>query len=193
MMTNKRISAFVKNRSGMAATEFALILPILLFLFFGVVEGSDALSKSRRVTLAANTLADLAAQETELLESSVDSLFVGVEEIVDVDGATMDIRLVSVILEDTDGNGTPDAPVVHWSYDNAGGEPYSEGSAYNKLPNPALLTADTAIIVAEVNFPYTSSLTHHFISTVDIDRIATRWPRRSLRVQLCSAPGNCTS
>lgn len=188
-----RISAFAKNRSGMAATEFAIILPVLLLLFFGVVEGSDALSKSRRVTLAANTLADLAAQETELLESAVDSLFVGVEEIIDSGGATMDVRLISVILEDTDGDGNPDSPVVHWSYDNTGGEPYSAGAAYNKLPNPALLTADTAIIIAEVDFPYTSSLTHHFISTVNIDRMATRWPRRSLRVQLCSAPGNCTS
>ncbi len=192
-MTFARISSFSKNRSGMAAAEFALILPILLLLFFGVVEGSDALSKTRRVTLAANTLADLASQETELLESSVDSLFVGVEEIINVGGASLDVRLVSVILEDSDGDGTPDAPVVHWSYDNSGGEPYSPGSAYSSLPNPALLSADTAIIIAEVNFPYTSPFTHQFISTINIDRIATRWPRRSLRVQLCSMPGNCTS
>ncbi len=192
-MARTTTSAFKNCRSGMAATEFALILPLMLIMFFGVVEGSDALTKSRRVTLAANTLADLAAQETELLEASVDSLFVGVEEIIDVDGATIDIRLVSIILEDSDGDGTPDKPVVHWSYDNTGGEPYSAGSAYNKLPNAALLTADTAIVVAEVDFPYASPLTKHFISTVDIDRIATRWPRRSLRVQLCSSPSNCTS
>ena len=192
-MMRRSLFSFVSDKRGMAATEFALILPLMLVLFFGVVEGSDALTKSRRVTLAANTLADLAAQETELLESAVDSLFVGVEEIIDIDGATMTIRLVSVVLEDSDGDGTPDNPVVHWSYDNSGGEPYAEGDAYAKLPNPALLDADTSIVVAEIDYPYTSPFTHRFISTVNFDRIATRWPRRSLRVQLCSSPSNCTS
>ncbi len=192
-MTPASLIAFARDCRAMAATEFALLLPLLLVLFFGVVEGSDALTKSRRVTLAANTLADLAAQETELLESAADSLFVGVEEIIDVDGATMDIRLVSVIFDDTDGDGTPDNPVVHWSYDNGGGEPYAAGAVYNNLPNPALLDVDTSVVVAEINYPYTSSLTHYFISSVTFDRIATRWPRRSLRVQLCSTPGNCTN
>ncbi len=192
-MARASLIAFAKDVRAMAATEFALLLPLLLILFFGVVEGSDALTKSRRVTLAANTLADLAAQETELLESSADSLFVGVEEIIDVDGAVMDIRLISVIFDDTDGDGAPDSPVVHWSYDNSGGEPYAAGDIYNNLPNPALVDIDASIVVAEVNYPYTSSLTHYFISNVAFDRIATRWPRRSLRVQLCSSPGTCTS
>ncbi len=192
-MTRRSVAAFGNDRRGMAATEFALLLPLLLVLFFGVVEGSDALTKSRRVTLAANTLADLAAQETELLESAADSLFVGVEEIINVDGASMDVRLISVVFDDTDGDGTPDSPVVHWSYDNSGGEPYAAGAIYNNLPNPALVDVDTSVVVAEVNYPYTSSLTHYFISNVTFDRTATRWPRRSLRVQLCSSPDNCTS
>ncbi len=184
--------AFARDRRGMAATEFALLLPLLIVLFFGVVEGSDALSKSRRVTLAANTLADLAAQETTLLESAADSLFVGVEEIINVDGAAMNIRLVSVILEDTDGDGTPDAPTVHWSYDNTGGAPYVPGDVYSKLPNPALLDADTSIVVGEIFYPYQSPFSGYIFSNIKFDRIATRWPRRSLRVQLCSAPGICT-
>ncbi len=192
-MARTFITAFAKDCRAMAATEFALLLPVLLVIFFGVVEGSDALSKSRRVTLAANTLADLAAQETDLLESAADSLFVGVEEIVDANGAAMDIRLVSVIFDDTDGDGTPDSPVVHWSYDNAGGEPYPAGTVYNDLSDPALLEIDSSIVVAEVIYPYTSSLTHYFISNITFDRDAARWPRRSLRVQLCSAPGTCTS
>lgn len=192
-MMRPRIRNFASDCRGMAATEFALLLPVLLVIFFGVVEGSDALTKSRRVTLAANTLADLAAQETDLLESAADSLFVGVEEIVDVNGAAMDIRLVSVIFDDTTGDGTPDSPVVHWSYDNAGGEPYAAGSVFNNLSDPTLLEIDSAIVVAEINYPYTSSLTRNFIKNVTFDRIAARWPRQSLRVQLCSAPGTCTS
>ena len=107
----------------MAATEFALLLPVLLIIFFGVVEGSDALSVNRRVALASNTLADLATQETELQTSDADDLFTGVEQIINVTGAAMDIRLISVIAGDCDGDGTDDGPSVHWSYDNSGTEP----------------------------------------------------------------------
>ena len=177
----------------MAATEFALLLPVLLIIFFGVVEGSDALTVNRRVALASNTLADLATQETELQTSDADDLFTGVEQIINVNGAAVDIRLISVIAGDCDGDGTDDGPSVHWSYDNTGTEPLARCAPYTSLPNSALLDVDASIIVAEVNFPYTSPFSHYFISTIDFERSATRWPRRSLRVQLCTAPGNCTS
>lgn len=181
-------AGFGGDRAGMAATEFALLFPILVMLLFGVVEGSDVLSASRRVSLAVNTLADLTSQETEILESSVDDLFEGVEQIVEPDaGAAMSIRLVSVIADE---NGDP---VVHWSRDNSGGAPYAPGSDYDGLPDPALLDVNASIIVGEISFPYRSKLTQHFISTITIEKLATRWPRQSLRVQLCSAPGNCTS
>ena len=178
---------FVKCRSGMAATEFALLIPVLLTLFFGVVEGSDALSANRKVALAANTLADLTAQETEILKADADDLFVGVANIIDTQGAAITINLVSVIA-DPDGN-----PVVHWSYDNHGAEPYTAGNPYNDLPDAALLDANNSVVVAEVVYTYSSKLTHYIFSDMNFEEHATRWPRRSLRVQLCASAGNCTS
>ena len=47
--------------AGVAAMEFALVGPLLILIFFGVVESSDALARSRQVTLAVNTLTDLAS------------------------------------------------------------------------------------------------------------------------------------
>mgnify|MGYP000035345880 CR=1 FL=1 len=178
-------SVFAGARSGVAATEFALIVPVLLTLFFGVVEGSDALATSRRVSLAANTLADLAAQESELLMSEVDDLFDGVVQIVDTNGDPMTVRLVSVIA-DPDGD-----PVVDWSRDNSGGAPYAKGAAYDGLPDPSLLDVNASMIIAEISYPYTSGLTHYLISSVTFEKSATRWPRRSLRVKLCTSPGVC--
>jgi len=172
-------------QSGMAAIEFALIMPLLLILFFGVVEGSDALSQSRRVSLAVNTLADLTSQETDILTSDIDDLFDGVEQIVGAGGASMTIRLISVI-PNSDGD-----PIVHWSRDNSGGAPYAPGNPYTALPASTLLDPGASIIVGEVDFPYTSKLTHFFVSSIDLQESATRWPRRSLRVLLCSSPGNC--
>ncbi len=182
------LRAFCRARSGLAAIEFALLLPVLVILFFGVVEGADALSQGRRVSQAINTLADLTAQETEILESDIDDLFGGVAQIVGDDESNMTIRLVSVVADPDTGD-----LVVHWSHDNSGGQPYAPGSDYSALPESTLFDANSSIIVAEISYSYTSALTHYIIPSINFDESATRWPRQSLRVQLCQSPGDCTS
>lgn len=167
--------------------EFALLAPILVVLFFGVVESADGLARSRQVTLAANTLADLAAQESQIKTSDLSDLFDGVEQIMEASGEPVTIRLVSVTVDD-DGD-----PVVHWSQDNSGAEPYAPGAAYSGLPASTLIDAGASIVVSEIDYDYTSKLTHMFVSTISFERTATRWPRRSLRLQLCSPSGACTS
>lgn len=180
--------AFSRNISGMAATEFALILPLLLILFLGVVEGSDALTQSRRVGLAVNTLADLAAQEDELLTGDLDDLFDGVAQIVGDDGANMTIRLVSVIADEDTGD-----LVVHWSRDNSGNQPYAPGADYPGMDEATLFDASASIVVAEITYSYRSKLTHYIIDKIDFEDLATRLPRQSLRVQLCTSSSSCTS
>jgi len=167
--------------------EFALLAPILVVLFFGVVESADGLARSRQVTLAANTLADLAAQESQIKTSDLSDLFDGVEQIMAASGEPVTIRLVSVTVDD-DGD-----PVVHWSRDNSGAEPYAPGAVYSGLPASTLIDAGASIVVSEIDYDYTSKLTHMFVSTISFERTATRWPRRSLRLQLCSPSGACTS
>src|SRR5262249_34578778 len=61
------------DRSGIAATEFAVIVPLMLVLFFGVVEFSTAVAIDRKVTLTARTLSDLVSQGT----SASDADFTG--------------------------------------------------------------------------------------------------------------------
>jgi hypothetical protein len=167
--------------------EFALVGPLLILIFFGVVESSDALARSRQVTLAVNTLADLASQETRLLTSDADDLFGGIEQIVDAGGASMLIRLVSVV-NDADGD-----PIVHWSRDNSGEQPYAKGSAYEGLPASTLIDPGASIIVAEITYQYSSKLTKIIIPPITFQGSATRWPRRSVKVQLCTSANSCTS
>ena len=59
-----RLSAIhlLHDRSGIAATEFAVIVPIMLVMFFGTVEFSSAVAVDRKVTLTARTLSDLTSQ-----------------------------------------------------------------------------------------------------------------------------------
>jgi Flp pilus assembly protein TadG len=50
------------DSSGIAATEFAFIVPLMLVLFFGIVEFSSGVAVDRKVTLTARTLSDLTSQ-----------------------------------------------------------------------------------------------------------------------------------
>jgi Flp pilus assembly protein TadG len=53
---------FFNDARGIAATEFAMIVPIMLAMFFGTVEVSSGVAVDRKVTLGARTLADLISQ-----------------------------------------------------------------------------------------------------------------------------------
>jgi Flp pilus assembly protein TadG len=54
--------AMLGDCSGLAATEFAVIVPIMLVMFFGTVELSSGVAVDRKVTLVARTLSDLTSQ-----------------------------------------------------------------------------------------------------------------------------------
>jgi Flp pilus assembly protein TadG len=58
------------NRSGMAATEFAVIVPVMLTVFFGLVEFSSGVAVDRKVTLVVRTLSDLTSQSPGSVASS---------------------------------------------------------------------------------------------------------------------------
>jgi len=182
------ISALKRADSGIAATEFAMLLPVLVLLFFGLVESSTAMTVNRKVAIAANTLGDLVAQSEEIQESEVDDLFAGVMEIVRPHDPTgMVLRLVSVVL-DEDGD-----PVVHWSRDNNGTEPYSEDQDYTKLSDDTIITSAASLVIVEMTYTYRPSITKHILDTpIVFNRQTVRWPRLTTRVQLCDAGNNCT-
>src|SRR5487761_1233206 len=51
------------DKRGVAAVEFALILPLMLFIYLGASEVTQGLMASRKATLVARTLADLVSQQ----------------------------------------------------------------------------------------------------------------------------------
>ena len=61
-MTAPLVQSFVTDRRGIAAIEFAMILPVLVTLYFGTVELTRAVETSRRLSLFARTMADLSGR-----------------------------------------------------------------------------------------------------------------------------------
>jgi Flp pilus assembly protein TadG len=62
------------NKDGAAAVEFAMLLPILITLFFGVVETSLALLCRADVSIMASTVADLISQSDVLATADLSNV-----------------------------------------------------------------------------------------------------------------------
>jgi Flp pilus assembly protein TadG len=65
----------VGDRRGVAAIEFAMIVPIMLVLFFGTVELSSGVAADRKVSLVARTLSDLTSRSISVSDSDLTNFF----------------------------------------------------------------------------------------------------------------------
>src|SRR5215467_167583 len=74
-LCRQHLTALWRDRSGVAATEFAFIVPLMLVLFFGVVEFSSGVAVDRKVTIVARTLSDLVSQNTTVTDTQFTNIF----------------------------------------------------------------------------------------------------------------------
>ena len=88
------------EQDGVAAVEFALILPLMLTLYIGTAEISNTLMASRKETLVARTLSDLVAQQQSgvtITDADLDSIFSAATAIMaPFDGSILKMTLTSV-------------------------------------------------------------------------------------------------
>lgn len=67
--------SFARSRSGMAAVEFAFVLPIMLVLWLGLTEVTQMVAADRKAALLTRTLADLTTQSTAVNDADLDTIF----------------------------------------------------------------------------------------------------------------------
>lgn len=192
-MKDRLLLSFGRCRKGLAAVEFALVLPLMTLIFFGMLEGSDLLTVKRRIANASNSLADIVSQEPTITVANINDLITGVKRLLEpTDTSTLSIRVVSVLRGPNPG----DPVTVHWSLDNTGSEPYAPGDVYLGISDITSVRSDASVIVVEMDYDYVTSLGGHVFQTpFDFRQEAKRWPRKSSRVQLCQTfdPATCTS
>lgn len=146
---------------GLAAIEFAFILPLMLVLTFGMIETTDGLAIDRKTDITARTLSDLIAamQPTgagagtvSVTDSDIRDAFVASTSIMAPYPASVIEAKVSQIKVDADGNAT-----VVWSKGwvnndiTTGHEP---GAVTLKASQQGLLTPNTYLIWSEVKYYY---------------------------------------
>ncbi len=144
---------FGVHTTGAVAIEFAMIFPIMITIYFGVVEMSNALAANRKVTMLTSTVGDLVAQFSSVGPTKMTGLYAGAEEIMrpfDIDGTDqLKITVYSVSA----------IPANNWSYT-------PDGACVGGAPNvPAnLLASGGSVIVSHVCYRHDSIL-HKFFAT----------------------------
>jgi Flp pilus assembly protein TadG len=141
---------------GIAATEFAFIVPLMLVLFFGTVEFCSAIAVDRKVTLMARTLSDLTSQSIQVGDADVAGFFAASTSILYPYDKTPVNSTITELYVDPNTH----KAVVRWSKGSAPHLPFGStltsvvtGSSTAPIPT-ALLVDDTYLILSEVSYNY---------------------------------------
>ncbi|MEN9895971.1 MAG: hypothetical protein RIR97_1823 [Pseudomonadota bacterium] len=144
------MARLAKNKSGIAAVEFAILAPVLIGAYFATFELTVALSVSGRVNRATSTIADLVAAQT-LVDKDYLASMDSVTESIMAPFTPPDTRLLKIsgITIDDKARAT-----VAWSWDSNGNRPYKMGSPITIPAN--VKVANTFLIRSELAVPYTT-------------------------------------
>jgi len=172
----------IEDRRGIAATEFAVIVPIMLVMFFGTVEFSSGVAVDRKVTLIARTLSDLTSQSTTVADSDMTNFFAASNAIMTPYSPTPTTATITELYIDPK---TFQAR-VQWSRSatitSSGGVVLGAGhTVTSTIAIPAqLAVGGTYLIFSEVSYLYTPTIGYVMAKTgVTLSDVSYTRPRQS--------------
>jgi len=172
-VTASRIARFLSDRDGVAASEFALILPVLVLLLFGTVEIGNAVLLDKKVTAGAQTAADLIAQQKVVTDADLDNIWEAIDNIIaPFDVADTTYRVMSVVADD-DG-----ATDIDWQVRRGGLD-----AADVDLP-AGIVGPNESVIVAVITYSYEPVFGDLIFDAFDITDVAYLRPRTTDQVEL---------
>jgi Flp pilus assembly protein TadG len=195
------------DRSGTAAIEFALLLPVLLTLFFGCYELESYLLANLKVTAAAETAADLVAQTgvsggsagTGVLQVADFAAFTSATEDVLTPLPTSSSQVRIAFASVTYSTGTP---VIDWQVDENGAAAISttnlavpHAESLSSLGNASAGSTDSVIVV-QVTYAYTSPMIGFVLNSTTpytISAVAFNRPRYVNCIPSAATGTNATS
>jgi len=187
---------FRREERGLAALEFALILPVLITMLFGMGELSLAVFARSAVSQAASTVADLVAQASAPGATDISNVYYAANTILypyypQMSSAKPSIRITSVIFDTA--TKSPTTGKVAWSCAQAGSASFTpatraEGSTVT-FTQP-LLSDGSSVVMAEVAYSYASPTTKVITGAFTMrDNFYTK-PRRVAQIP---KPASCPS
>jgi Flp pilus assembly protein TadG len=185
---------FFRDGRALAAVEFAFIMPLMLVVFFGTVEFSSGLASSRKVTLTASALADLASEMPNsgniapIADSDLQNMFTAGISIMNpyLQGGPNPVTAqISEIYIDSSSNAT-----FQWSRAatlTSGGNQAAFVTSTHNVGDPAtslpaaLKIKQTYVILSEVSYTYVPTIAYGLMAAtgVNLSDVAYSRPRQA--------------
>ena len=152
-----RAMRFCIDRRGVAAIEFAFIVPVLLVMYFVTMEASQAIETSKKVSRIGSMVADLVTQQNTITKADLDAIMkIGTSTLQPYNRSTPKI-IITAIQVTTDP--APKVQVV-WSrkLDNGASSADAAKDSITTVPT-ALKIAGTFLVRVESDLAYQPIIT----------------------------------
>jgi Flp pilus assembly protein TadG len=141
--------------AGVSAVEFAFLLPIMILLFVGGTQWTEAITIKRKVQLVARTIGDLVSQDTGINDAEMAGIFSASSAVIQpFPSGTLQV-IVSCVAIDANGNAK-----VGWSDSQPVGAALAKNTPVT-LPWTASVIkntmnmANTVLVWSEARYVYT--------------------------------------
>ncbi len=178
-----RMKKFWKQTSGLAAVEFAFVLPIMLSFFLGLIEVSQALSCKASVTDLAAAGSDLVAQEASVTTADMTNVFNAMSAMLFPNDVTKAKITISSIID----NNTATTGKVAWSCTH-GGTARAVNSVVTVPTGTIVQGSGGSVILAEVSYTYASPISTYFVKNMTMTNTFYSKPRLVSQISLVACP-----
>ena len=174
MSARRPLARFWRDKRGVSAVEFALIAPVLIVMYCGLAEMTQAMMAQRRLSNIASQIGDLVAQSSQTGPNSMTDVFkIGTIIMAPFPSAPLKMCVASV-TSDATGRDT-----VAWSRASAGGMSNcpTQGAVLTDVP-VGVLPASKSVIMARASYAYAAPITLVLPSSITFQRTFYLRPRK---------------
>jgi hypothetical protein len=171
-----RMLRFSMDRRGIAATEFALIAPALIFLVMGVLEMSMRFRASEEATRYVHQVADLLSRENVLTTSDLNKIYdASIYMMKPLDTTeNLDLDISSIMFKTNAAT-----PTIVWR--RTAGAPVT----FNATEAAGMGLKDETVLRIGIRYKYSSVLTSLFGGAdMNIERSAFARPREERTIKI---------
>lgn len=158
---------FLEARDGIGGVEFALIAPVLIVLYLCAFELMTGFSVSKKVSMAASTVADLVSRADKVSKTDLE----GMVDVTNAVFAPYGVANLSLKITGVSIDSAKQAKVA-WSWSNSGAAPYAVGATVT-VPED-MLSEETFLVRSELSVDHELLMYLPALSGSEIKKITIR-------------------
>ena len=172
----RAFSRLVRDVRAVSAVEFALILPIMVTLFLGGTELSQAISVKRKAVLVNRTIADLVSQDSCIINADMTSIFNASASVV----APFSTGKLKIVVSGVKVDPITLVATVKWS----DGYQVTARAVDSTVTLPTGLNiAGSWLVFSETTYEYTPPVGHTIIGMLPLKDVMYMRPRQGTEIK----------